>query len=103
MTDLCTRHFGADAVHAIDGGLRVETGTQPIHYLTPAAFAQRYHGLAMARRDDHAALLSFDVVTPDRVVALLRDSGIPHVRTSDGRVLVSAANACGVAIEFRTL
>jgi len=98
--DLCGRHFGKSAVHRWGANLRVETGTQPILYLTPEVFADHYPGLVVARDEDHAALLSFHTTATDKVAELLQANGVPHIRVPDGRVLVSAGEASGTAIEF---
>lgn len=100
VTALCTRFFGTGAARPEgDHGLVVDTGTQPIHYMTRAVFGKRYPGIAPARTDDHAALLSFAVEDIERVHSLL-GTAVPHQRTADGRILVGANEACGVAIEF---
>ena len=63
-------------------------------------FSARYPGIAPTRTDDHAALLSFHTADVDAAAALLAGNAVPHKRAPDGRVLVSAAEACAVALEF---
>lgn len=100
VTALCVRFFGDTAVKPEGDGLRVDTGTQPIRYMTRAEFVAHYPGLSPARTDDHAALVSLRTPDPDAVASLLAGNGVPHKRPPDGRVLVAAPDACSVALEF---
>jgi hypothetical protein len=93
--------FGDAAVRRADGELVVDSGGTPIRYMTRARFEALYPGIAPHRADDHPALLSFRVADPARAQAVLRDAGVAHVAAADGRVLVPAAEAAGVCIEFR--
>jgi hypothetical protein len=69
--------------------------------MTRERFAALYPGIAPHRADDHPALLSFRVTDPARTEAALRATGVAHVAARDGRILVPAAMAGGVCIEFR--
>jgi hypothetical protein len=100
VTALCVRFFGETAVKPDGDGLRVETGTQPVRYMTRGDFTSRYPGIAPIRTDDHAALVSLRTPDPDAVGKLLTGNGVPHKRAPDGRVLVAASDACSVALEF---
>jgi len=93
--------FGDAAVRKDGDDLVVDGGGTPIRYLTRDRFLARYPGIAPQRTDDHPALLSFRVADAARTAAVLRDSGVAYVPASDGRVLVPAAAAGGVSIEFR--
>jgi catechol 2,3-dioxygenase-like lactoylglutathione lyase family enzyme len=92
--------FGDQAVRRQDGELVVDSGGTPIRYVARDRFAALYPGIAPGRADDHPALLSFRVPDTARTQAVLRDNGVAHVAATD-RVLVAAAAACGVCIEFR--
>jgi catechol 2,3-dioxygenase-like lactoylglutathione lyase family enzyme len=93
--------FGDAAVRRADGELVIQSGGTPIRYMTADRFRALYPGIAPQRGDDHPALLSFGVRDLERTRATLSDAGVPHVATPDGRVLVAAADAAGVCIEFR--
>lgn len=100
LEGLVTRHFGAAKVQRDGDGLAVDTGTQPVRWLTPAAFAARHPGAPLLRADDHPALLALRVADPDVTAVLLRNNGVAHVRTASGGVLVPPTETCGVALEF---
>ncbi|MCW5747915.1 MAG: VOC family protein [Alphaproteobacteria bacterium] len=93
--------FGNDAVRTADGELVVDSGGTPIRYMTRERFGALYPGIAPQRADDHPALLSFAVSDLAQARAVLRDADVAHAAMPDGRVLVPAAAACGVCIEFR--
>jgi hypothetical protein len=68
--------------------------------MTRDRFLSLYPGIVPQRTDDHPALLSFRVSELSRTQAVLSDGGVAHVTSPDGRVLVPASAAGGVAIEF---
>jgi hypothetical protein len=92
--------FGDSAVSRDDGELVVSSGGTPIRYVTPDRFTTLYPGIAPQRADDHPALLSFSITDPMRTEAALRDGGVRHEIAADGRILVAAADAGGVCVEF---
>ncbi len=103
LGDLFRRVFGADAVTATPGGLRLWAGLAGIDVLDPAAVARRYGAAvpALAGREAAMAALVLRVPGTDRVAAVLREGAVPGVEVSAGRVLVPATSAMGVALEFR--
>lgn len=103
MTDAAyvRKVFGDAAVRREGDDLVVGSGATSIRYLTRERFLSLYPGIEPHRRDDHPALLSFSVSDTARTAGVLRAGGIACIATGDGRVLVSAAAAGGVGIEFR--
>jgi len=65
----------------VDGeDIVADTGTQPIRYMTRAAYARRYPGVAPLRSGDHPALLSLHVDSLAACQALLAENGVATVR-----------------------
>jgi catechol 2,3-dioxygenase-like lactoylglutathione lyase family enzyme len=93
--------FGDAAVRHEGDELVIDSGGTPIRYMTRERFLALHPGITPQRRDDHPALLSFRVPDAACTQAVLRDGGLAPVSTPDGRVLVPASAASGVAIEFR--
>lgn len=94
------RYFGAAAVEREGEGLVVDTGTQPIRYLTRETYATRYPGIAPVRPGDHPALLRLRVDSLAACEALLRKNGARVLTPDRDRVLVPPSEAAHLALEF---
>ncbi len=94
------RYFGASAIKREGGGLTVDTGTQPIRYMTSHDYLARYPGIAPARPGDHPALLSLRVESLPNCEALLRKNGVKVLKPDAERLLVPPAEAANLALEF---
>ncbi|MGE0154169.1 MAG: VOC family protein [Reyranellaceae bacterium] len=92
--------FGADAIAMADGEMVVATGKAPFRYLTPARFAGRYPGHKPALAGDHAAVMGVRVRDMQALKDCLARNKVAAEETADGRVLVPAAAAANVLIEF---
>ena len=79
----------------------VDTGTQPIRYLTRTGYAQRYPGVTPVRPGDHPALLSVGVDSLAACEALLAKSGVKLVKPDASRLIVPPAEAAHLTLEFR--
>ena len=58
------------------GGIVVDTGTQPIHYMNRQDYLRRYPGITPVRPVDHPALLSIRVENLAACEALLKKNGV---------------------------
>lgn len=94
------RVFGRELVRREGTGMSVALGTAPISYLDPAAFARRFPGTTPGRKGDHAAVVGLKVRDRDALVRILAKNEVPARQTPDGRVLVDAAFACNIILEF---
>jgi catechol 2,3-dioxygenase-like lactoylglutathione lyase family enzyme len=92
--------FGADAITTSDGEMIVATGKAPFRYLTPARFAHRYPGHKPALPGDHAAVMGIKVRNMKALQDCLAANKVRSDATADGRVLIPAATAANVLIEF---
>jgi catechol 2,3-dioxygenase-like lactoylglutathione lyase family enzyme len=92
--------FGADAITTGDGEMIVATGKAPFRYLTPARFDQRYPGHKPALPGDHAAVMGIKVRNMKALQDCLAANKVCADGTADGRVLIPAATAANVLIEF---
>ncbi len=95
--------FGADAVAAVAGGCCLAAGLSRIEVLAPEVVAHRYGPAApdMAGRPAVMAALVLRVADAGRTAAVLREGGIMPAAATAERVLVPAAAAMGVAVDFR--
>lgn len=96
------RLFGAAAITRTDQIVAAHTGRGVI-LLAPLEDAQLIHphaDLADGVREPRLVAATLTVADPDRTAAFLRLQGIPHRRGPNGDVLVPAAEANGVALEF---
>ena len=100
LTDL-EKYFGPGSVRRDGDELEVDTGTQPIHYMTRQAYAQRYPGVAPVRPGDHPALLSVRVGSLSSCEALLAKNGVAVVKPDGGRLIVPPAHAAHLTLEFK--
>jgi hypothetical protein len=94
------KYFGPRAVKADGSALLVDTGSQPIRYMTRAAYAERYPGIVPVRAEDHPALLSLRVDDLAACRALLESNGVRVIVPDAGRLLVPPSEAAHLTIEF---
>jgi hypothetical protein len=94
------KYFGAGAAKREGDGLVVDTGTQPIRYLTRRDYAARYPGVTPVRPDDHPALLSLRVENLAACEALLARNGVKVVKPDAGRLLVPPSEAAHLTLEL---
>lgn len=95
------KYFGAGSARREGDGLVVDTGTQPIHYLTPEAYGRRYPGVTPVRPGDHPALLAVRVDSLVDCEALLRGNGVTVIRPDADRLIVPPSEAAHLTLEFR--
>ena len=106
---LFARMFGADAVRTDAAGGTLALGLARCEIRTPDALRQEFGAAAPALdgrgdgrpdgRTEAMAVLGLRSLDPDRTQAALTAGGIPHRREAD-RIVVAAAEACGVTLEF---
>lgn len=94
------KYFGAGTAKRDGDGLVVDTGTQPIHYLTPRDYAVRYPGITPVRSGDHPALLSVKVDSLSACAALIEKNGVEVVKPDSDRLIVPPAMAAHLTLEF---
>jgi hypothetical protein len=94
------KYFGKGAVTSEGDGVIVDTGTQPVRYMTRADYTTRYPGIAPVRLGDHPALLSLRVHSLARCEALLKNNGVTYVKPDIGRLLVPPSEAADLTLEF---
>ncbi|HJP69960.1 MAG TPA: VOC family protein [Sphingomicrobium sp.] len=94
------KYFGAGAVRRDGEGLVVDTGTQPIRYMSRAAYAACYPGIVPVRSDDHPALLRVRVENLSACEALLKENGVKVLRPDGERLLVPPTEAAHLTLEF---
>ena len=95
------KYFGTGAVRRDGDDLVVDTGTQPIRYMTRQAYAGHYPGVVPVRAGDHPALLSLRVDGLAACKALLANNGVRTISPDAGRVIVPPAEAAHLTLEFR--
>jgi hypothetical protein len=78
----------------------VDTGTQPIRYLTRKDYGLRYPGITPVRPGDHPALLSVRVAGLQVCEALLKKNGVAMLKPDAGRLLVPPSEAAHLTLEF---
>ena len=94
------KYFGPGSVRRDGEGLVVDTGTQPIHYLTPKDYAARYPGVTPVRPGDHPALLSVRVDNLAACEALLAGNGVKIAKPDKSRLIVPPSEAAHLTLEF---
>ncbi len=94
------KYFGKGATRRDGDGLVVDTGTQPIRYLTRKDYAARYPGITPVRPGDHPALLGVRVDSLAACEALLKKNGVKTVKPDAGRLLVPPSEAAHLTLEF---
>ncbi len=94
------KYFGPGSTRREGDGLVVDTGTQPIRYLTRKDYSLRYPGITPVRPGDHPALLSVRVDSLQACEALLMKNGVRVLKPAAGRVLVPPSEAAHLTLEF---
>jgi catechol 2,3-dioxygenase-like lactoylglutathione lyase family enzyme len=94
------KYFGAGAVKPEGAGLLVDTGSQPIRYMTRADYMARYPGIVHVRAVDHPALLNIRVDSLAACAALLEKNGVKLLKPDDRRLLVPPSEAAHLTLEF---
>ena len=94
------KYFGAGSVRRDGEGLVVNTGTQPIRYLTRKDYAAHYPGVVPVRPGDHPALLSVRVDSLADCEALLKKNGVAVLKPDAGRLIVPPGEAAHLNLEF---
>ncbi len=97
------KYFGSDSVKREGDGLVVDTGTQPIRYMTPKDYAVRYPGITPVRAGDHPALLTIRVENLTACEALLKKNGVNFLKPDSGRLVVPPSEAAHLTLEFSEL
>ncbi len=97
------KYFGSDSVKREGDGLVVDTGTQPIRYMTPKDYAVRYPGITPVRPGDHPALLTIRVENLAACEALLKKNGVNFLKPDSGRLVVPPSEAAHLTLEFSEL
>jgi len=91
------RLFAEGVVLELDGGAEVRTGDAPITFLTPAALADAYPGLA--RPKAAYSVLRLEVADLEVARRVLAEAGVAAHPTAQG-VAVAPADAAGAIVEF---
>ena len=94
------KYFGAGSATRDGNGLVVNTGTQPVRYLTREAYVARYPGIVPVRTGDHPALLSVRVDSLAACETLLKNNGVKLVKPDSSRLLVPPSEAAHLTLEF---
>jgi hypothetical protein len=94
------KYFGAGSVTREGEGLVVDTGTQPVRYLTRQDYAARYPGIVPVRPGDHPALLSVRIDDLAACEALLTGNGVRIVKPDPRRLIVPPSEAAHLTLEF---
>jgi hypothetical protein len=97
------RMFGRDALRPIRGGERLLVGLSSFDIVTPNEVAVQFGDAAPSGdgRAQYMAALTLRTHSLARVREALRAGNIEGVRDEDERVVVPAAQAIGVVLEFR--
>ncbi|UYN96248.1 MAG: VOC family protein [Enhydrobacter sp.] len=94
------KYFGSGSTRSEGDGLVVDTGTQPVRYLTRRDYLVRYPGVTPVRAGDHPALLSLRVANLTACAALLKRNGVACLTPDAGRILVPPSEAAHLTLEF---
>jgi len=94
------KYFGPDSVKREGDGLVVDTGTQPIRYMTPKDYAVRYPGITPVRPGDHPALLTLRVENLAACEDFLKNNGVKTIKPDSGRLVVPPSEAAHLTLEF---
>ena len=97
------KYFGPGSVKREGEGLVVDTGTQPIRYMTPKDYAVRYPGITPVRSGDHPALLTVRVENLAACQDLLKKNGVRFTKPDSGRLVVPPSEAAHLTLEFSEL
>ncbi len=96
------RMFGQAAVRHRPDGCSLVLGLSDFEMITPAALVRDFEAAApdAGGRASFMAVLTLRTTSLDRAAAALAAGRIEH-RHEANRIVVAAASACGVALEFR--
>ena len=94
------KYFGPDSAKREGDGLVVDTGTQPIRYMTPKDYGVRYPGIEPVRPGDHPALLTIRVENLAACEDLLKKNGVMTIKPDSGRLVVPPSEAAHLTLEF---
>lgn len=97
------KYFGPGSVKREGEGLVVDTGTQPIRYMTPKDYAVRYPGITPVRSGDHPALLTVRVENLAACESLFKKNGVRFTKPDSGRLVVPPSEAAHLTLEFSEL
>lgn len=97
------KYFGPGSVKREGEGLVVDTGTQPIRYMTPKDYAVRYPGITPVRSEDHPGLLTVRVENLAACEGLLKKNGVGFTKPDSGRLVVPPSEAAHLTLEFSEL
>ncbi|MBM3555890.1 MAG: VOC family protein, partial [Alphaproteobacteria bacterium] len=89
------RIFGTRPEPDPEGGFRVETGRQPIHFVAPGGLP----GPADKATPPYLAAIGLKVTSLEAALAWFRRKNVPHL-AAQGRLFVPPASANGVLLEF---
>ena len=98
--DELQKYFGPDSVKREGEGLVVDTGTQPIRYMTPKDYGVRYPGITPVRSGDHPALLTVRVESLAACEDVLKKNGVKYTKPDSGRLVVPPSEAAHLTLEF---
>ncbi len=95
------RIFGATAVNLDGDSLTIDRGSSQVRFMTPAALASRYRGVAIpTHRRPWMAAQTVGVADLGRTAEVLRRNGHRPVE-GDGRLLIDPRAATGCLLEFK--
>jgi hypothetical protein len=94
------KYFGVGSVMRDGEGLVVDTGTQPVRYMSRAAYVAQYPGIVPVRTVDHPALLGVRVDDLAACEALLKKNGVQVSKPDASRLLVPPSEAADLTLEF---
>src|SRR5260221_12470719 len=97
------KYFGSGSVQRESDGVVVDTGTQPIHYMSRQDYTRRYPGVTPVRPGDHPALLAIKVENLSACEAVLKKNGVELTKPDSGRLIVPPSQAAHLTLEFREL
>lgn len=96
-----SRLFAVGEAVAAPEGWRVDTGSIPMSFVTPAGLRERYGALDLSPIPDTAfAALQIEVADPAKAASILEANGVRMHATGEG-IAIAPADASGVIIEFR--
>jgi hypothetical protein len=102
LAALFTRMFGAEAVQSVADGCTLAVGLSRFDVVTPAELTRLYGDAAAASdgRDEFMAALTLRTRSLAQAAAALAAGHIRGVRRDADRIVVPAAEAFGVTLEF---
>ena len=104
VKDAYVRLFGAGAVSGEErrGNVVVDTGNDELWFVTPKTFPDRHYDKTLDPKLPlpRLAALTLTVGDPQVAALYLSGQGVAFERETDGTVIVTAEEACGVLLEF---